>query len=57
MSVIGKHLAYKIGIWNRAKMVRVRQEKESFLVGNFLVNTFFKVRDSILVLDKVTMDV
>ena len=45
-SVVGKHLARKLGIWKRARKVKVRQGDGSYLGGNFVVNTSFKVMDS-----------
>ena len=56
-SVVGKHLACKLGIWKRAKKIKVRQGDGSFLEGNFMVNTLFKVMDTSLVLGKFEMDV
>ena len=55
-SVVGKRLARKLGIWKRARKVKVRQGDESHLGGNFVVNTTFKVMDSSSVLDKFMMD-
>ena len=46
VSVVGKRLAYKLGIWKRARKVKIRQGDESFLGGNFFINTTFKVMDS-----------
>ena len=45
-SVVGKHLARKLGIWKRASKVQVRQREGSILVGNIIVNTTFKVMES-----------
>ena len=55
-SVVGKRLARKLGIWKRAKKVKVRQGDGRYLGGNFVVNTTFKVMDSSLVLGKFGMD-
>ena len=55
-SVVGKRLACKLGIWKRAKKVKVRQGDGSSLGGNFVVNTSFKIIDSFLVLGKFAMD-
>ena len=55
-SVVGQRLARKLGIWKRAKKVKVRQGDGSYLRGNFVVNTTFKVMDSFLVLAKFGMD-
>ena len=55
-SVVGKRLARKLGIWNRAKKVQVRQGDGSSLVANFVANTTFKVMDSSSILDKFAMD-
>ena len=45
-SVVGKRLARKLGIWKRARKVKIRQGDGSFLGGKFVVNTLFKVMDS-----------
>ena len=55
-SVVGRGLARKLGIWNRASKITVRQGDGSFLGGNFVVNTLFKVMDSSSVLGKFAMD-
>ena len=55
-SVVGKRQARKLRIWKRAKNVKVRQEDGSYLEGNFVVNTTFKVRHSYSVLGKFAMD-
>ena len=55
-SVVGKSLARKLGIWKRARKVKVRQGDGSSLGGNFVVNTTFKVMDSSSTLDKFTID-
>ena len=55
-SVVGKHLARKLGIWKRARKVKVRQGDRSYLGGNFVVNMAFKVMDSSSVLGKFAMD-
>ena len=55
-SVVGKCLAHKLGIWKRARKVKVRQGDGSFFGGNFVVNTSFKVIDSVSVLGKFGMD-
>ena len=55
-SVVGKRLARKLGIWKRAKKVKVRQGDGSSLVGNFVVNATFKVMDSSSILGKFAMD-
>ena len=54
--VIEKRLAWKVGIWKRANKVKVKQEDGSNLEGNFMVNTSVILRDSSLVLGKVSMD-
>ena len=56
-SVVGKCLACKLGMWKRARKVKVRQGDGSYLVGNFVANTLFKVMYSLLVLGQCTMDV
>ena len=55
-SVVGKRLAQKLGMWKRARKVKVRQGDGSFLGGNFVVHTRFKVMDVSSVLGKFTMD-
>ena len=55
-SVVGKRLAHKLGIWNRARKIKVRQGDGSSLGGNFVVNTSFKVMDSSSVLGTFAMD-
>ena len=53
---MGKHLAYKLGIWKRARKDQVRKGDGSSLGGYFVLNTSFKVMDSSSVLGKFTMD-
>ena len=55
-SVVERRLACKLGIWKRARKVKVRQGDGNFLGGNFVVNTSFKVMDSSSVLGKFSMD-
>ena len=55
-SVVGKRLAYKLGIWKRARKVKVRQGDGSSLGGDFVVNTMFNVMDLSSVLGKFAMD-
>ena len=55
-SVVGKCLARNLGIWKRARNVKVRQGDGSSLGGNFVLNTTFKVMDSSLILDECAMD-
>ena len=55
-SVVGKRLALKLGIWKRARKVKVKQGDGSSLGGNFVVNTRFEVIDLSPVLDKFAMD-
>ena len=45
-SVVGKRLAHKLGIWKRARKVKVSQGDGSSLRGDFVVNTSFKIIDS-----------
>ena len=54
--VVGKHQACKLGIWKRARKVKVRQGDGSHLEENFVVNTMFKVIDSFSILGKLAMD-
>ena len=60
---VGKWLAKKLVVWNRARKVNVRQGDGSHLSGgNFIVNTSFKVFDvvssttSSTVFDKFSLD-
>ena len=55
-SVVGKRLARKLGIWRRARKIKVRQGDRSSLGGNFVVYTSFKVMDSSSVLGKFAID-
>ena len=55
-SVVGKRLVRKLGIWKRARNVKVRQGDGSSLGGNFVVNTTFKVMESFSILGKFAMD-
>ena len=55
-SVVGKRLARKLGIWKRARKVKVRQGDGSSLGRNFVVNTMFKIMNLSSVLGKFAMD-
>ena len=55
-SVVGKRLAHKLGIWKRARKVKVRQGDGSSLGGNFVVNTTLKVMDLSSILRKFVID-
>ena len=55
-SVVGKRLARKLGIWKRAKKIKVRQGDGSSLGGNVIVNITFKVMHSSSILGKFAMD-
>ena len=55
-SILRKCLVRKLGIWKRAKKVKVRPGDECSLEGKFVVNTSYKVMDSSSVLGKFTMD-
>ena len=55
-SVVGKRLGRTLGIWKRARKVKVRQGDGSSLGGNFVMNTTFKVMDSSSVLGKFAID-
>ena len=55
-SVVGKRLARKLGIWKRARKVKVRQGDGSSFEGNFVLNASFKVMDSSSVLGKFAID-
>ena len=54
--LVGKFLPCRWGIWERARRVEVRQGYGSFLEGNFVVNTLFKVMDCSSVMCKFTID-
>ena len=54
-SVVGKPLTCKLGIWKRARKVKVRQRNGSSLEGNLVVNTSFKVMKSSSVLGRFAM--
>ena len=58
--VVGKWLAKKLGVWNRARMVNIGQGHDSYLSErNFIVNTWFHVFDlvsSAIVLRKFSFD-
>ena len=51
-SVVGQYLVHKLGIWKSMRKVKIRQRDGSFLRGNSVVNTCFKVNDYSLVLVK-----
>ena len=55
-SVVGTRLARKLGIWKRARKVKVRKGDGSSLGGNFVVNTMFKVMELSSALGKFAMD-
>ena len=55
-SVVGKHLARKLGIWKKVRKIKVRQGDGSSGRGNFVLNTTFKVMDLSSVLGKFAMD-
>ena len=55
-SVVGKRLARKLGIWKRARKVKIKQGDGSSLGGDFVVNTTFKVMDSSSILGKFAVD-
>ena len=55
-AVVGKRLERKLGIWKRARKVKVGYGDGSSLGGNFVVNTTFQVMDSSLVLGKFAID-
>lgn len=57
VSVVGKYLAHKLGIWKRARKVNVGQVDRSFLQGKFVVNKSYLVMDSSIVLGNCAMDV
>ena len=54
--VTEKHLTYKLGIWKCTTKVKVRQRDSGTLGGTFVINTYFNLRDSSLVLGKHTID-
>ena len=55
-SVVIKRLARKLGIWKRARKVKVRRGDGSSLGVNFVVNSTFKVIDCSSILGKFAMD-
>ena len=55
-SVVGKCLAYKLGIWKRARKVKVRQGDGCSLGGKFVVNMTFTIMDFHSVLGRFTID-
>ena len=55
-SVVGKHLARKLGMWKGARKVRVRQGDGNHFGGNFVANATFQVMDSYSVLGEFAMD-
>ena len=56
VSVVGKRLAHKLGIWKRASKVKVKQGDGSSQGGNLVVNTSWKVMDCSSVLSKFAKD-
>ena len=54
--VIGRCLAVKLGVWKRARKVKMKQGDRSSLVGKYIVNTSFEVYDSTSGLVKFAMD-
>src|SRR5258706_4900792 len=54
--IIGRRLVVKLGVWKRARKVKMKQGDRSSLVGKFVVNTSFEVYDSSLTLVKFAMD-
>ena len=54
--VVGERLGIKLGIWKRARKIKVRQGDGSCLNGKFVVNTSFKVQDTSLGWVKFKMD-
>ena len=55
-SVVRKRLECKLGIWKRARKVKIRQEDGSSLREDFMVTISFKVMHSLLVLGKFVID-
>ena len=53
----GKHLVGKFGMWKRARNVNVRQGDGGFWEGNYILNSWFKLKNFFLVLGKFAMDV
>ena len=56
VSVVGKRLAWKLGIWKTTSKVKVRQRDRSTLGGNFGMNIKIKVMDSSSVVGKFRID-
>ena len=55
-SVVAKDLVRKLGIWKIVKKVKVKERDGSFLGGNFVVHTCFKVIDFSSVLGRFVID-
>ena len=55
-SVVEKRLACKLGIWKKARKVKVRQGDRRCLEGNFVVDTSFKIMDFCSVVCKFGLD-
>ena len=55
-AVVGNYLICKVGIWKRAKKVKVKQVYGSFMVGNIVVNMSLKVMHFLLVLFKFAIE-
>ena len=49
-------MACKLGICQRARKVKFKQEDGSFLEGKFVVNILFNVIDTSFILGNLTMD-
>src|SRR5258706_749272 len=54
--IVGRRLAVKLGVWKRARKVKVKQGDGSGLIGKFVINTSFEVYDSSSALVRFAMD-
>ena len=55
-SIEGKCLAHKLKIWKKARKVKVWQGDRTILEEHFIMNTSFKIMDSLAVLRKFAID-
>ena len=55
-SVVGKHQVCELVVWKRARKVKIRQEDESLLGENYIVNTTYKIMHSSLLFSKFVID-
>ena len=55
-SAVGERLEIKLGIWKRARKIKVKQGDRSCLNGKFVVNTSFNMQDTSVGWVKFMMD-